>query len=189
MSPPDNAAGTKTRLSLLNTLRQTHARARPQQATRRSAKGEPVGSYDFSRHSAYSEVKIARAAGETLALASPFFRVAEKVKPTELKINGRWVKNFASYDYLSLNQSKAVRSSVKGRVDDWGISATASRLVGGERSGQVERLAVEIDERHVAGLVHLATVEQGSQGGFPPDPVRDVPRGQLHARGQTGHGY
>lgn len=134
MSPPDNAPGTKRRSSLLDSLRETHARARPQQETRRSPTGKALGSFDFSRHSAYSEVKIARAAGETLSLASPFFRVAEEVKATELKIDGRWVKNFASYDYLSLNQSEAVRSSVKGRVDDWGISATASRLVGGERA-------------------------------------------------------
>ena len=134
MSHPDNAPGAKRRSQLLDRLRETHGRARPQATSRRSVAGEIAGSFDFSRHAAYSEVKIAKAAGETLSLASPFFRTAEDVRPTELKIDGRWVKNFASYDYLSLNQSRAVRSAVKERVDDWGISATASRLVGGERA-------------------------------------------------------
>ncbi|MEM6482522.1 MAG: aminotransferase class I/II-fold pyridoxal phosphate-dependent enzyme [Pseudomonadota bacterium] len=89
--------------------------------------------FDFKSHSAYSEVRIAKAASQTLGVKSPFFRKADAVTSTKLKIEGKWVSNFASYDYLSLNLSEPIQQAVDEAVGQWGVSSTASRLVGGER--------------------------------------------------------
>ena len=120
--------------SLLDNLRELHAGKRPAKPPRATPADADGSAFDFSTHPAYSEVKIAKAAGTALGLRSPFFRVAEAVEGTGIKIDGRWVKNFASYDYLSLNRSEAVRERACAAIGEWGVSATASRLVGGERT-------------------------------------------------------
>ncbi|MBT8460231.1 MAG: pyridoxal phosphate-dependent aminotransferase family protein, partial [Boseongicola sp.] len=138
MPQKDDTSNATQRVKLLGSLRKSYGSSRPKLEDRPARKKDRASSFDFSRHAAYSEVRIARAAAETLSLASPFFRVSEGVRGTEVMISGRWVTNFASYDYLSLNQSSAVCQAVKDDVDDWGVSATASRLVGGERKGHAD---------------------------------------------------
>ena len=46
---------------------------------------------------------------------------------------GRELINFASYDYLGLNQEPAVAEAAKAAIDECGTSVSASRLVAGER--------------------------------------------------------
>ncbi|MFQ5624600.1 MAG: aminotransferase class I/II-fold pyridoxal phosphate-dependent enzyme [Paracoccaceae bacterium] len=101
--------------------------------------------FDFRTLPAYREVGIAKAAGQTLGIPSPFFRRADAVRGTKVKIDGAWVENFASYDYLGLNQSETVTSSAAQGAATWGVSATASRLVGGERHyhAELEQLLAE----------------------------------------------
>ena len=41
--------------------------------------------------------------------------------------------NFSSYDYLGLNHHPAVRAAAHAAIDRYGVSASASRLVAGER--------------------------------------------------------
>ena len=41
--------------------------------------------------------------------------------------------NFSSYDYLGLNHHPAVRGAAREAIDRYGVSASASRLVAGER--------------------------------------------------------
>ena len=74
------------------------------------------------------------AAAETMSLPSPYFRETEAVDGTRVRIGGTWVTSFASYDYLSLNRSCALTARVAEAVADWGVSARASRLVGGNCS-------------------------------------------------------
>ena len=133
----DDITAASRRATLLESLRETYGKSRTKDRHVRPANPEKIDSYDFSKHAAYSEVRIAKAAARTLSLASPFFRVSEAARPCEVRINGRWVINFASYDYLGLNQSEAVRLAVEAGTRDWGVSATASRLVGGERTAHV----------------------------------------------------
>ena len=142
MPPPDKSETKSKQQSLLANLRQTHEARKPVAAPRRGNVSQPKGSFDFSDHPAYSEVRVAKAASRTLGVKSPFFRVAQAVRGIELKIDGVWVKNFASYDYLGLNTSEDLRQSVTDAVSEWGVSATASRLVGGER-----RLHGELESR------------------------------------------
>lgn len=134
MSHPARPNDAVKNSALLDNLRQTHAKRRPMPLKEKPSPAKNAGAYDFSRHPAYGEVKIAKAAAETLSLGSPFFRVTDDVRSTALHIDGTWLSNFASYDYLSLNLSDAVRSAAAQAVSEFGVSATASRLVGGERS-------------------------------------------------------
>ncbi|WP_172294616.1 aminotransferase class I/II-fold pyridoxal phosphate-dependent enzyme [Pseudoruegeria sp. HB172150] len=138
MPPPDKTAEKSDRQSLLANLRQTHEAKRPRPVVSTGRSKSQSGSFDFSRHPAYSEVRVAKAAGQTLGVQSPFFRVAEAVRTTEAKFDGKWVRNFSSYDYLSLNLTEQVQGQAKQAIENWGISATASRLVGGERTVHVE---------------------------------------------------
>ena len=46
---------------------------------------------------------------------------------------GRELINYASYDYLGLNQEPAVAAAAKAAIDEFGTSVSASRLVAGER--------------------------------------------------------
>jgi 8-amino-7-oxononanoate synthase len=48
-------------------------------------------------------------------------------------MNGEEKINFASYDYLGLGGHPKVREAAVEAARDWGVSANASRLVGGER--------------------------------------------------------
>ena len=144
MPQPDKTKSKPNRDRLLAQLRETHVAKKPLAVSRPSGASGSGSAFDFSSHPAYAEVRIAKAAGQTLGVRSPFFRAAEAVRPAEIKIDGKWAKNFASYDYLSLNHTAGVKTRASQAIEEWGVSATASRLVGGERAlhGELEaRLA------------------------------------------------
>ncbi len=133
--------------TLLHSLRQKYAASHrtPDVATTRP---EPARlPHDFRTHRLYREVEIAKQTGVVLGIRSPFFRTTEEVRGTQVRINGRWVENFASYDYLGLNQSDIIAAAVAEAAARWGVSATASRLVGGERSFHLDL------EREIAGFL------------------------------------
>jgi len=48
-------------------------------------------------------------------------------------VDGREVMNFASYNYLGLNRHPEVAEAAKRAIDHYGVSVSASRVVGGER--------------------------------------------------------
>jgi 7-keto-8-aminopelargonate synthetase-like enzyme len=136
--------------SLLEELRQVEVeRQALLQETARATKNPKRETFDFSEMDSYCEVKIARSTGKSLSIESPFFRKVEDVHGTKVKINGLWVENFASYDYLGLNQSDAIAAAVVSGLEKWGVSATASRLVGGNRTYHQEL------ERLIADFLHL----------------------------------
>ena len=131
MSQPTNTRSPSSQ-RLLDTLRESQAGRRWSGSPAKARPKAAAPAYDFSAHPAYFEVRLAKATSETLGIASPYFRVAEAADGARVKIGGRWLTNFASYDYLSLNRTDALKSSARDAVGDWGVSATASRLVGGE---------------------------------------------------------
>ena len=99
---------------------------------------------DFSTLSHLKQVSIARGTGSVLGFENPFFRRIERLDGIRAMIGGAWIQNFASYDYLSLNNDPRIAAAVADAVKDFGVSATASRLVGGDRPlhGELEtRLA------------------------------------------------
>lgn len=113
-------------------------RLRRAQETRRSPDAtEPLSPpsprYDFRAHPAYGEIRLLDAVRETLGIRSPFFRRASAVDGTRVCIGGAWYDNYCSYDYLGLNQDQRIADAVAEAARQWGVSATASRIVGGER--------------------------------------------------------
>lgn len=88
---------------------------------------------DFSTLPGYEELRLQRSIGEKLDLENPYFRMNEGRPGPRTCINGRELLNFSSYDYLGLNGHPEVAAAAKAAIDRYGISATASRHVAGER--------------------------------------------------------
>ncbi|WP_205190203.1 aminotransferase class I/II-fold pyridoxal phosphate-dependent enzyme, partial [Burkholderia sp. LMG 13014] len=84
----------------------------------------------------YQQVRIMREMGEKLRVDSPFFRVHDGVAGATTQIGGREYLNFANYNYLGLAGDPAVSSRAKAAIDRYGTSASASRMVAGERPVQ-----------------------------------------------------
>jgi len=88
---------------------------------------------DFSTLPAFTELKMQRSMADLVDLENPFFRVHERRAGATTQIEDRTLSNFSSYDYLGLNGHKEVAEAAKAAIDLYGISASASRVVAGER--------------------------------------------------------
>lgn len=92
----------------------------------------------FDTLPAYQQVSIIREMSGRLRIASPFFRVHEGVAGATTQISGQTYINFANYNYLGLSGDPEVSTSAKAAIDQYGTSASASRMVAGERPVQRE---------------------------------------------------
>ncbi|WP_250502382.1 aminotransferase class I/II-fold pyridoxal phosphate-dependent enzyme [Caballeronia sp. AZ7_KS35] len=81
----------------------------------------------------YQQVRLMREMGATLRVESPFFRVHDGIAGATTQIGGREYINFANYSYLGLAGDPAVAARAKMAIDRYGTSASASRIVAGER--------------------------------------------------------
>ncbi|HVZ52109.1 MAG TPA: aminotransferase class I/II-fold pyridoxal phosphate-dependent enzyme [Pseudolabrys sp.] len=88
---------------------------------------------DFSTLPGYDELRLQRLVGEKLGLENPYFRMHESRITARTHIDGRELINFSCYDYLGLNGHPEVVAAAKEAIDRYGISASASRHVAGER--------------------------------------------------------
>ncbi|NNM74878.1 aminotransferase class I/II-fold pyridoxal phosphate-dependent enzyme [Enterovirga sp. DB1703] len=81
-----------------------------------------------------------------IGLENPFFRVHERRAGAETLIGNRVLSNFSSYDYLGLNGHLEVQDAAKAAIERYGTSASASRLVAGERPihRELERALAEV---------------------------------------------
>lgn len=68
-----------------------------------------------------------------LGIESPFFRAHEGRAGAHSLIGNRDVINFGSYDYLGLNGDPRLHQAAAAAMARYGISASASRVVSGER--------------------------------------------------------
>lgn len=125
---------------VVESLRAAHGQARTLPDPKRLPAPGPKdpSATDFGTLPGYRAVVLAQTAAEMLGLPSPFFRVVDAVEGTRVSIAGHWIENFASYDYLSLNQSPQIADRVAQAVRAHGVSATASRLVGGNHAVHAE---------------------------------------------------
>jgi 8-amino-7-oxononanoate synthase len=101
---------------------------------------------DFSTLPGYDELRLQRSIGDKLGLVNPYFRMHDGQPSAYTHIDGRKLLNFSCYDYLGLNGHPEVVDAAKAAIDRYGISATASRHVAGERSvhRSLERALAEL---------------------------------------------
>jgi 7-keto-8-aminopelargonate synthetase-like enzyme len=83
---------------------------------------------------------------ETLGVPDPFFHVHEGIPAETTRIGGREYINFSNYNYLNLNGHLEVAAAAKDAIDRYGTSASASRMVSGERPlhAQLERRLADL---------------------------------------------
>lgn len=88
---------------------------------------------DFATLPGYEELRLQRAIGDKLGLDNPYFRMHDARITARTHVGGRELLNFSCYDYLGLNGHPEVAAAAKEAIDRYGISASASRHVAGER--------------------------------------------------------
>jgi 8-amino-7-oxononanoate synthase len=98
----------------------------------------PENFYRFDRHPGYEKLMVPQFAAKRLGVANPFFKVSEGVAGATTVIDGRTHINFSSYNYLGLAGHPKVNKAAKDAIERYGTSASASRLVAGERPVQRE---------------------------------------------------
>ncbi|MCU0958974.1 MAG: aminotransferase class I/II-fold pyridoxal phosphate-dependent enzyme [Pirellulaceae bacterium] len=76
-------------------------------------------------------------------LANPYFRITEGVCGATTRIGGNEVISYTSFDYLGMASHARIRDAAKAAIDQYGTSASASRLVGGN-SVLLEELDAEL---------------------------------------------
>jgi 8-amino-7-oxononanoate synthase len=100
----------------------------------------------FDRHPDYQQLRILNEGAEKLGVSNPFFRVHEGLAGATTVIGGETFTNFSSYNYLGLSGHAEVNAAAKAAIDRYGTTASASRLVSGERPihGELERALAEV---------------------------------------------
>jgi len=103
----------------------------------------------FDKFPGYEKVAIPQAAARKLGIENPYFKTHEGVADATTRIGGNSYINFSSYNYLGLSGDPRVSQAAKDAIDRYGTSASASRLVAGERPIQREL------EEAIAGLYEV----------------------------------
>lgn len=92
----------------------------------------------FDQHPGYEKILLSKAAADRMNLRNPFFIAHDAVAGATTRIEGCEYVNFSSYNYLGLAGHPQVSQAAKDAIDRYGTSASASRLVAGERPVQRE---------------------------------------------------
>lgn len=114
-------------MSRVDSMRETAA---PRTAEKHD--GRPR-STDFTTLAAFDDVRTQRRLAERFHIANPYFHVHEGKNAAHTRIAGGDFLNFSSYDYLGLNDDARISEAAKTAIDRYGVSASASRAVAGER--------------------------------------------------------
>jgi 8-amino-7-oxononanoate synthase len=126
-------ASTEVRDQVLSFMKD-HARSpAPKRAVRVPTPTEAEPAPTFAELPEHKQIVAQAAAGDQLGIENPFFRSHAGAAGATTVVDGRTLINFASYDYLGMNQHPLVREASKQAIDRYGISASASRVVAGER--------------------------------------------------------
>lgn len=141
MSTNGNGPGSSKMTSslkenLLDRMRNTHQSSERNRTARSEREMPPPARRQQARFEdlpEYKQVMTQKFASEQLGIANPFYRAHQTAAGATTVIDGRKLINFASYDYLGLNRHAEVLARARDTINTFGISASASRLVAGER--------------------------------------------------------
>ncbi len=92
----------------------------------------------FAELPTYRSIAKYREYQKMFGLKDPFFQVHEERSGAKARIGADSYINFASYDYLGLNQHPDVAAAAIAATKQYGTSVSASRLVAGERPVHAE---------------------------------------------------
>ena len=113
----------------------THARSVPESWCR------------FDQHPGYQQLRILNEGAAKFGVRNPYFRAHDGLAGASTVIDGEAFVNYSSYNYLGLAGHPDVNAAAKEAIDRYGTSASASRLVSGERPIHRE-LERELAELH-----------------------------------------
>jgi 8-amino-7-oxononanoate synthase len=99
----------------------------------RASERESKDRVSFATLPGYDELRLFRSIGQKFGVDNPYFRLHDARAGSQTRIAGKLILNFSSYDYLGLNEHPDVVQAAKAAIDRYGISASASRHVAGER--------------------------------------------------------
>jgi 8-amino-7-oxononanoate synthase len=94
----------------------------------------PAENYRIECFPEYRKLKQTIEDTQAAGFENPYFRVHERVINDTTLIDGRELVSFASYNYLGMTDEPKVIAALKRAVDRYGSSASASRLVSGEKA-------------------------------------------------------
>ncbi|WP_206930876.1 aminotransferase class I/II-fold pyridoxal phosphate-dependent enzyme [Roseococcus thiosulfatophilus] len=95
--------------------------------------GTSTSARDFSTLPAAREVAAVRNLSRQTGISSPYFHSHEGIAGAHTRIAGREMINFSSYNYLGLNGDPRIHAAAREAIARYGVSASASRYVSGER--------------------------------------------------------
>lgn len=94
----------------------------------------PAENYCFDRFPEYLKLRQSLDLVQSAGLVNPFFKVHEGLSIDTTWISGREYINFSSFNYLGMSGDPVVGQAAKEAIDRYGTSASASRLVAGEKT-------------------------------------------------------
>lgn len=106
---------------------------RPSEGGRGRAEETPRRFYRFDEHPGFQQLRIVREGAERLGIANPFFKPHSGASGSVAEIDGREYLNFSSYNYLGTAGDPVVNAAASAAIAKYGTSASASRMVSGER--------------------------------------------------------
>lgn len=109
------------------------ARAKAGSARAEVADAIPESAYRFEKFSVYQQLHLQRLVGEQAGLGNPYFRLHEGTARDTTVIGGVEMLSFGTYNYLGLNGDPRVTAAAAAAAERYGTSASASRVVSGER--------------------------------------------------------
>ncbi len=93
----------------------------------------PESFYRLDKLPQYVALQLQRAVVDRAGIANPFFSLHEGVARDTTVIGGRELINYSTYNYLDLNGHPEVSRAAIDAIAKYGTSASASRIVSGER--------------------------------------------------------
>lgn len=110
----------------------------PPAASRNDWDDIPVENYVFEQSPEYQNLAAQRDAAASIGIEYPFFKVVEPSNGAVALVNGRQCINFSGYNYLGMSGDPVVSRAAMDAIERLGTSASASRLVAGQRPIHVE---------------------------------------------------